>query len=391
MYSISRLQQIIKPIMHGRFQKHIRKYQADKYSKGFSCHNLLVCMIYAHLSHSNSLRTLEQSFNANSSHHYHLNVRSIRRSTLSEALAKRDTQPFADMLAELMHTCSRTLRKPAQETADLLYLIDSTPIALKGRSFDQWVGSNGRISGLKIHVLMNHANNCPTAQSITEATVNDIDQHHIVQPEKGAIYVFDKGYCDYNWWAELDNAGAYFVTRLKANAAVQVVERITSFENPNTDETILADEYIRFKHKKNSSRPNHYHSKTLRRITVKREDKAPLVLVSNNLTAPAQEIADTYKQRWQIELLFKWLKQHLQLKRFFGRNANAVKLQLLCAMMAYLLLKLYQQSTRTYDSLHLLYARIAGCLFERPQTLYACYAQRRREREVWMEAQERLF
>ena len=127
MYSISRLQQIIKPIMHGCFQKHIRKYQADKHSKGFGCHNLLVSMIYAHLSHSNSLRTLEQSFNANGSHHYHLNVRSIRRYTLSEALAKRDTRPFADMLAELMRTCSRTLRKPTQETADLPYLIDSTP------------------------------------------------------------------------------------------------------------------------------------------------------------------------------------------------------------------------------------------------------------------------
>jgi len=387
MYSISRLQQIIKPIMHGRFQQHIRKYQADKHSKGFGCHNLMVSMVYAHLSHSNSLRTLEQSFNANSSHHYHLNVRSIRRSTLSEALAKRDTRPFADMLADLMRKCSRTLRKPTQETADLPYLIDSTPIALKGRGFDQWVSNNGRISGLKIHVLMNHANGCPAAQSITAATVNDIDRHHLVQPEKGATYVFDKGCCDDNRWAEPDNAGAYFVTRLKANAAVQVVERIMPSENPNTDATILADEYIRFKHKNNSSRPNHYHSKTLRRITVKREDKAPLVLVSNNLTATAQEIADTYKQRWQIELLFKWLKQHLQLKRFFGRNANEVKLQLLCAMMAYLLLKLYQQSTRTYDSLHLLYARIAGCLFERPQTLYACYAQRRREREVWMEAQ----
>ena len=387
MYSISRLQQIIKPIMHGRFQQHIRKYQADKHSKGFGCHNLMVSMVYAHLSHSNSLRTLEQSFNANGSHHYHLNVRSIRRSTLSEALAKRDTRPFADMLADLMRKCSRTLRKPTQETADLPYLIDSTPIALKGRGFDQWVSNNGRISGLKIHVLMNHANGCPAAQSITAATVNDIDRHHLVQPEKGATYVFDKGCCDDNRWAEPDNAGAYFVTRLKANAAVQVVERIMPSENPNTDATILADEYIRFKHKNNSSRPNHYHSKTLRRITVKREDKAPLVLVSNNLTATAQEIADTYKQRWQIELLFKWLKQHLQLKRFFGRNANEVKLQLLCAMMAYLLLKLYQQSTRTYDSLHLLYARIAGCLFERPQTLYACYAQRRREREVWMEAQ----
>ena len=99
MYGISRLQQIIKPVMHGRFRQHVRKHQAGKHSKGFGCHNLPVSMVYAHLSHSNSLRTPEQSFNANSSHHCHLNVRSIRRSTLSEALAKRDTQPFADMPA----------------------------------------------------------------------------------------------------------------------------------------------------------------------------------------------------------------------------------------------------------------------------------------------------
>ena len=360
MYSISRFQQIIKPLMHGRFQQHVRQHQADKHSKGFNCHSLLISMVYAQLTHCNSLRNLEQSFNAHSHHHYHLNVRRrIRRSTLSEALAKRDTQPFVDMLRELMATCSRTLRKHTQDTADLLYLLDSTPIILKGRGFDQWVSSNGRISGLKVHVLMNHANGCPTAQSITEATVNDIDQRHIVQPEKSATYVFDKGYCDYNWWAELDQAGAYFVTRLKANAAVEVIEQHTPSENPNAHEnshndattTIPTDQYIRFKHKKNSTRPNHYHNKTLRRITVKREGKEPLVLVSNNLTASAQEIAENYKQRWQIELLFKWLKQHLKLKRFLGRSANAVKLQLPCAMMAYLLLKLYQQCTTPNDSL----------------------------------------
>ena len=144
----------------------------------------------------------------------------------------------------------------------------------------------------------------------------------------------------YNWWAELDQAGAYFVTRLKANAAVEVIEQFSPSETQNTRENshndhnnkndnksdnentpILTDQYIRFKHKKNSTRPNHYHNKTLRRITVKREGKEPLVLVSNNLTASAQEIAENYKQRWQIELLFKWLKQHLKLKRFLGRSA----------------------------------------------------------------------
>ena len=113
--------------------------------------------------------------------------------------------------------------------------------------------------------------------------------------------------------------------------------------------------------------------------------------VSNNLSATAQEIADTYKARWQIELLFKWLKQHLQLKRFLGRSANAVKLQILCAMIAYLLLKLYRQSGRMGESLHLLCARIAGSLFERPQTLYAHYARRRRERLKLARMQGVLF
>lgn len=382
MFSISRFQQIIKPIMHGRFQKHVRKHQADKHTKGFGCQNLLTAMVYAQLSNCNSLRTLEQAFNSNSSHHYHLNVRSIRRSTVAEALAKRDTQPFTNMLGELMSTCSKALRR---ETTDLLYLLDSTPVSLKGRGFDEWTGSNGRIKGLKIHVLMNHASDCPIAQSITGAAVNDIDEHYLVQPEKGATYVFDKGYCDYNWWAELDEAEAYFVTRLKANAAVNVIDSFTPSEN------ILLDEHIRFKHRKNSNRVNLCYGKTLRRITVKREGKAPLVLLTNNLKADAQEIAATYKERWRIELLFKWLKQHLKLKRFLGRSTNAVKLQLLCAMIAYLLLKLYHQSIQAADSLHLLAARISNGLFERVQTLYAYYARRKKEIRELARAQGSLW
>ena len=273
MYSISRFQQIIKPVMNGRFARHVRTHQADKHSKGFGCQNLLLCLLYAQLGRCTSLRTLEQSFNAHSSHHYHLNMRSIRRSTLSEAPAKRDTRPFADMLIELSALCGRTLRKQA---GDLPYLLDSTPIALKGRGFDQWASHNGRITGLKLHILMNYADQCPVAHSITDARVNDVDERHIMQPEKGATYVFDKGYCDYNWWAKLDEAGAYFVTRLKTNAAVETIQR------------------------------------------------------------------------------------------FLGRSANAVKLQILCAMIAYLLLKLYRQSGRMGESLHLLCARIAGSLFERP-------------------------
>lgn len=173
------------------------------------------------------------------------------------------------MLIELSALCGRTLRK---QTGDLPYLLDSTPIALKGRGFDQWTGHNGRITGLKLHILMNHADQCPVAHSITDARVNDVDERHIVQPEKGATYVFDKGYCDYNWWAKLDEAGAYFVTRLKTNAAVETIQKRPT-DNPN----ILSDEYIRFTHRQNSRRPNRCHRKILRRITVSRPGKEPLV------------------------------------------------------------------------------------------------------------------
>jgi len=121
MYSISRFQQIIKPVMNGRFARHVRTHQADKHSKGFGCQNLLVCMLYARLGRCASLRTPGQSFNAHSSHHYHLNMRSIRRSTLSEALAKRDTCPFADMLIELISLCGRTLRKQTGDYMDISF------------------------------------------------------------------------------------------------------------------------------------------------------------------------------------------------------------------------------------------------------------------------------
>ena len=125
---------------------------------------------------------------------------------------------------------------------------------------------------------MNHADQCPVAHSITDARVNNVDERHIVQPEKGATYVFDKGYCDYNWWAKLNEAGAYFLTRLKTNAAVQTVKRISPSENGSRDGYILADEYIRFTHRQNSRRPNRCHGKILRRITVSCPGKEPLVL-----------------------------------------------------------------------------------------------------------------
>lgn len=384
MYSISRFQQIIKPVTNGIFQRHVNRHQADRYCKKFTCRDLLISQIFANLSGCTSLRTLESSFNSHTTHHYHLGTQSLRRSTIADAMHKRDVRPFADMAARLMQQCSRSLRKQSEA---LLYLLDSTPIRLTGRGFDEWCSSNGRIRGIKMHVLMDQLTACPVKSCFSAADVNDIDIGKTMKLEKGAVYVFDKGYCDYNWWYAIHKKQAFFVTRLKSNAAVQVNQSLPL--DPERKENIISDEIISFKHKQNrgKGRINHYHGKPLRRITVAREGKEPLILVSNQLEAEADTIAGQYRQRWQIELLFKWLKQHLKVKAFFGRSENAVHIQLLCALITYLLLQLYKKQHNIRADLHLLLAQVSGALFERPETVYACHCRRLKERQRFLERQ----
>ena len=191
----------------------------------------------------------------------------------------------------------------------------------------------------------------------------------------GHTYVFDKGYCDYNWWHEIDEAGAYFTTRLKKNAAFTVLA-----ENSACGEQILGDQTICFKHKviRSKKQKNHYYDKALRRIEEAREDGETLVLVSNDHESSAAEIAENYKKRWQIELLFKWMKQHLALEHPYSRTENGVKLHILCVLIAYLLLRRAHQEAGETRSLHLYLAKLSASLFERPKTLYEHY--RRRER-----------
>lgn len=381
MYSISRLQAILKPVSHGVFQKHVDAHGADRHSKGFGCHDLLIGMVYAQLSGAGSLRSLQGSFNEQVGHHYHLHTRTMQRSTVADALRKRNPQPFADMAAELMRQCSRKLRQCAQQ---FLFLLDSTPIQLHEQGFDSWRSYNGRIKGLKMHVLMDALTGCPTEARLSAANVNDVSVGRNITITAGATYVFDKGYCDYNWWHQISQAGARFITRAKANAALCVQEQL-----PVEAPEILSDELVSFthRHSRAGKRPQTYYGETLRRISVQREGKAPLVLISNDLSASASEIAQLYKQRWQIELLFKWLKQHLKLKTFFGRSQNAVKLQLLCALIAYLLLKLHHKQQDTGQSLWMFLCTIRGALFERPDTTYAMYRRRREKYEEMLKYQ----
>lgn len=377
MFSISRLQQLMKALPRGVFDAGVRQHTSDRYSKRFGSWDQLVAMLFGHLSGASSLRTLEAGYNSQTTQHYHLGTGALRRSTLTDANRKRSCEPFAQVARTLMGQVNRTLRR---DSDSLLYLLDSTSITLKGRGFDPWTLAtrNCHTQGMKLHVVYAADTKAPVHHSLTAANVNDVVEGARIPIKAGAVYVFDKGYCDYNWWAQIHAQGATFVTRFKSNAALQVVH---TRPIPDADkDTVLRDEIVRFSNKcPGAKRRNHY-TETLRRVTIARPGKdTPLVLATNDLESPATRIAQHYKDRWQIELFFKWIKQHLRIKHFLGRTENAVKIQILCALIAYLLVAIYRKQHGLHASLWIVLAELRASLFQRPATEATLY-QRRRER-----------
>lgn len=367
----------------GTFQSTVAKHRGDRYSKGFSCWDQLVAMVYAQLSGAASLREIEAGFNQHRNQHYHLGTRPVCRTTLSDANGKRNPQIFADTALALMQQAGSAVRKHRDE---MLYLLDSTSIALRGRGSDWTKPTATRTPGLKLHLLYDSASQLPRHHSITHANVNDVDEGRRLPIEAGATYVFDKGYCDYNWWSRIDAAGARFVTRLKANAAVKVLESC-----PVAQSNILADEQVAFANRSCRGGHRNLYTGGLRRIRVQRPGDDALVLVTNDLSAPAEEIASLYKDRWQIELFFKWIKQHLSVKRFIGQSENAVRIQLLTALIAYLLVAILNRVQGTGRSLWMALAELRGGLFQRPASELSAWRSRRRLQQELSQLQPGLF
>jgi len=364
----------MKALPQGAFDRVVQTHQADKHSKGFGCWDQLLAMVYAQLSGASSLRVLETGFNSQRTQHYHLGTAPIRRSTLADANSRRKTEVFADAAKLLMSQAQRNLRREGEE---LLYLLDSTSISLKGPGFDAWTSGNRtrNTQGIKLHVLYAGNDEVPFQHSITAPNVNDIEEGRKLAIEPEAIYIFDKGYCDYNWWHTIDEQKAQFVTRFKHNAALAVE---CTLPIPAKDsEIVLKDEIVHFANKHpRGGRKNHY-KKSLRRITVARpEHDRPIVLATNDLVSPASAIARRYKDRWGIELFFKWIKQHLKIKSFLGRTENAVRIQILTALITYLMLALYRKTQGYTGSLWILLAEVRATLFQRPSVEAERYRRR---------------
>jgi IS4 transposase len=388
MFSISTFQELLKGLPRATFDRLVKKRNADKYSKKFGHWEHLIAMLYGQLSEAPGLRPLETGFNSHVSHHYHLGTGPIKRTTLADANAKRSDAVFSDVASWLMGQASRQLRN---DSAQLMYLLDSTSLTLKGREFDRWTRDSRtrNTQGIKVHVLLDTATETPDWYSFSAANVNDVQKAWSVPLRQGALYVFDKGYCDYRWWHAITQAGAFFVTRFKRNAGLKVIEERAIPSGAAT--VVLKDEIVQIKSKRPGGRNNPY-IESLRRITIIRPDKkTPLILATNDLESSALDIAQRYKERWGIELFFKWIKQHLKIKKFFGRSENAVRIQVLTALISYLLVALYKKRHGLTTSLWDCLVRIRTTLFQRLQTEASKYRRQRQHREKIALIQPCLF
>jgi IS4 transposase len=321
---------LLEPINRRQFQTVVDRLDGDAYDKSFKSWDHLVALVYAQLSGNDSLRGVVAGFNANPQHHYHLGTGKLRRSTLSDANGRRPVGIFAQTFATLSAMASRQLRS---EGTEMVRLIDASPIPL-GKVCG-WATWNGRIRGMKLHVVYDPKNDVPKCVEVTPATVNDIEIGRQAPIQAGTTYVFDKGYCRFDWWQKINDGKAFFVTRTKDRIRLRAFRHRTIRKRKGDGFKILADDEVKLVSKGDSRLPI-----PLRRIKLRRENGGVITLLTNDLSRSAVEIAALYKSRWQIELLFRWIKQHLDIRKFLGTNENAIRLQVLAAMIAYLLLRI---------------------------------------------------
>jgi hypothetical protein len=326
---------VLKQVPWAVFDKLVEEHGADAGVRRLSTRSQLVALLYAQLSGAVSLREIEAAMTSHSARLYHLGASEVSRSTLSDANRLRSHKVFQGLFEALVAQAGRGLRKASGEA---VRLIDSTGVRLAGMACE-WARFSKGVCGAKAHMIYDPDADRPLYLEVTPAKVNDITAAKAMPVEPGATYVFDLGYYDYAWWAGLDAAGCRIVTRLKKNTPLAVVAEQALPQGSD----LLYDRIGHLPERLSSTRKNPF-ADPVREIGVQLEDGKALRVVTNDLDATAQEIADLYKRRWAIELFFRWVKQTLKITHFIGRSENAVRIQIATALIAYLLLRLVQDA-----------------------------------------------
>lgn len=326
------LHEILKLIPWASFERSVEKHEADRRIRTLTTKSQLVALLHAQLSGASSLREIEGTMESHRNRLYHLGVAAPKRATLADANAKRPAAVFAELFEMLLGQAHRGLRKASKEA---VRLIDSSRITLNSLSRD-WAQYDAVCDGVKLHIVYDPRAALPVYFAVSPARENDMVQAKHMPVEPGATYVFDLGYYSFSWWGALDASGCRFVSRLRKNSPAEVVEERTVLK----DGPIVADRIVRVRDRLGHTRKHLLRNRDLREIHVVIDTGKTLRLVTNDLTSPAEVIADLYQERWEIELFFRWIKQTLRIKKFLGTSENAVRIQIAVALIAYLLLRI---------------------------------------------------
>jgi len=342
------------------FRKCVERYNGNYKVKSFTCWDQFLCMAFAQLTYRESLRDIQVCLRAAQSRLYHLGLRGkVSRNTLAHANQVRDARIFADF-ASLLIAKARTLYATDSFSIELdqaVYVLDSTTIDLCLALFP-WAEFRKRKGAVKLHTLLDLRGNIPSVVIVTTGKVHDVNILDDLILEPGAIYIMDRGYTDYGRFFRIQQTPAFFVTRARANFSRK---RLYSLPVDKTT-GIQCDQIVVLK---GTLAQKDYPGKLRRIRYFDTKSDQTLVFLTNNFTLPALTIADLYRNRWQVELFFKWIKQHLRIKAFYGTSENAVKTQIWIAIAVYVLVAIVKKSLKLDQSLYTILQILSVTLFEK--------------------------
>lgn len=322
------------------FDRLVAEHRADKGVRGLTTRSQFIALLSGQLAGCDSLRAIETLQETYARRLYHVGARVARRSTLADANAKRSSEVFAGLFHTVLAQAQRGLRRKLGEA---VRLVDATCLPLSPL-FQEVAAKSPSVAGMKLHVVYDPYAETATYFELSPGNVNDITVAQAMPLEPGATYVFDRGYYHFAWWAALDAASCRFVTRLKKNTPTRTIEARPAGSG------IVSDAIVRLPERLAASRRNPM-AKPVREVCIKTDDGKLLRLITNDLSAPAADIAALYKQRWQIELFFRWVKQNLKIRRFLGQSENAVRTQIAVALIAFALLRIAFRAQAAIKSL----------------------------------------
>ena len=358
--------QIMNLLPWRRFQTCVTRYQGDYKVQTFKCAEHFRVMAFAQLTYRESLRDIETCLRVMGSRLYHMGIKStVSRNNLSHANENRDWRIYADF-AQILIDRAKTLYANEQLALDLdstVYALDSTTIDLCMSLFP-WTRFRKTKSAIKLHTLMNLRGSIPEFIHITDGTVHDVNILDLLVPTPGAFYIMDRAYLNFKRLYNLHQERAFFISRAKNNFKFKrrYSHEVKQSSGVQCDQTIILTTFY----------PAKMYAEPLRRIRFYDvERKKRLVFLTNNFELPAEEIAALYKSRWHIENFFKWIKQHLRIKSFFGTSENAVKVQIWTAVSTYLLVAIMKKELMLEQSLYTILQVLSLSLFEKMPILEA--------------------